>query len=233
MRSTREIGSLELRDVEAGPELGGVEQLTLKTDAGDIPCRFHQAQEGSAAVLWVGGAGGGLDGPAGGMYPRLAAQLARQGIASLRLHYRLPNRLSDCVLDTLAGVACLRQRGRTRVALVGHSFGGAVVISAGSISDETVGVAALSSQTQGTSRVGALSPRPLLLMHGSADQALPDTCSRDLYSRAMQPKRLLLYPGCRHGLDECCDEVDRDLLGWLRDVLLGKPGEWKGQTSQR
>jgi len=57
-------------------------------------------------------------------------------------------------------------------------------------------------------------------MHGTADQVLPDACSRDLYARAGEPKQLILYPGCRHGLDECRDELDRDLSDWLQSVLL-------------
>jgi alpha-beta hydrolase superfamily lysophospholipase len=123
------------------------------------------------------------------------------------------------VLDTLLGVSYLGTRGRTRVALVGHSFGGAVVISAGAVSDQVVAVAPLSSQTYGTELVDQVSPRPLLLLHGADDEILPDACSRDIYQRAREPKQIKIYPGCRHGLDACRDEVDRDLLAWLRTVL--------------
>jgi hypothetical protein len=184
--------SLELRAAEQGSTVEGVEHLVLQTDAGPIPCRLHTAREGNSAVLWVGGAGGGLDGPAGGLYPRLAVRLVRDNIASLRLHYRQPGHLHACVLDTLLGIVYLGTRGSTRVALAGHSFGGAVVITAGALSPAVVGVAALSSQTYGTEAVGAVSPRPFLLMHGTADGVLPDTCSRNLYQRAGEPKRLLL-----------------------------------------
>jgi alpha-beta hydrolase superfamily lysophospholipase len=211
--------SLELHAVEQGPTIDGVEEVRLVTDDGVIDCRFHPAAAGSAAVVWVGGAGGGLHGPAGGLYPRLAGQLVPAGIASLRLHYRRPNDLEECVLDTLLGVAYLGTRGRARVALVGHSFGGAVVIAAGVESPSVVAVAALSSQTSGTRHVSRLSPRPLLLLHGDSDEVLPATCSHDLYRRAGEPKEMTLYPGCRHGLDECREQVDRDLLGWLRRVL--------------
>ena len=117
----------------------------------------------------------------------------------------------------------LGTRGRARVVLVGHSFGGAVVITAGATSEVVIAVAALSSQTRGTDLADRLSPRPLLLMHGTADEVLPDTCSRAIHRRAREPKRLVLYPGCRHGLDQCREELDRDLLGWLREVVGAQP----------
>jgi alpha-beta hydrolase superfamily lysophospholipase len=60
---------------------------------------------------------------------------------------------------------------------------------------------------------------------GTADQVLPDGCSRALYARAGEPKRLILYPGCRHGLDECRERLDGDLMGWLRGVLRPRDGE--------
>ncbi len=222
--------SLELRNVAEGPTVDGVAEVVLHTDKGAIICRSHPAEQGDAGIVWVFGAGGGLSGPAGGLYPRLAAHLVNDGIASLRLDYRQPNHLTACVLDTLLGVAYLGMQGRTRVALVGHSFGGAVVITAGTMSEQVVAVASLSSQTYGANMVDQLSPRPVLLMHGTADEILPDRCSRELYRRAHEPKVIKLYPGCRHGLDECRDEIDRDLLAWLRQMLLGPSGV-EGETS--
>lgn len=213
------ILSLELQGVEEGPVAGGVQEVRLQTDGGVIDCRYHAAFKGDAAVLWVFGTGGGLGGPAGGVYTRLAEKLVDDGIASLRLDYRFPGRFEQCVLDTLMGLGYLDMRGRERVALVGHSFGGAVVIEAGVESPAVVAVAALSSQTPGTQRVDQLSPRPLLVLHGTEDEVLPFTCSHDIYSRAKDPKTLRLLQGCRHGLDEGRDELDRELLAWLRRAL--------------
>ncbi len=211
--------SLEFTGVKHQRTQDRVEELILKTNDGHIEARFHTTAAEDAAVLWVGGAGGGLDGPARGMYPRLARQLVHHEIASLRIHYRYPNELLSCVMDTLLGVAYLKLRNYTRVILVGHSFGGAVVISAGAMSEEVIGVVAMSSQTYGTDIVDEVSPRPLLLLHGTADEILPDACSRDIYRRALEPKEILLYQGCRHGLDECLPQVDQDLLNWIQKVL--------------
>lgn len=219
------VPRLALRGVERGVDEDGAERPTLRTDGGPIAGRFHVARSpaGDAAVLWVFGAGGGLGGPAGGLYPRLGRQLAGEGIPSLELAYRHPGALADCVADVLLGIEYLATRGGARVALVGHSFGGAVVIAAGAASPAAIAVAALRSQTAGTDTVDRLAPRPLFLAHGEADEMLPAAYSRDLYARAREPKHLVLYPGCRHGLDECRDALDRDLLAWLREVVAPAP----------
>jgi hypothetical protein len=85
-------------------------------------------------------------------------------------------------------------------------------------------VVAMSSQTYGTDLAPQLSPRPLLLVHGLADEILPDTCSRNIYARAQEPKDLRRYPGCRHGLDECREQVDEEVVGWLLKQLAVNSG---------
>ncbi|HYE07774.1 MAG TPA: dienelactone hydrolase family protein [Planctomycetota bacterium] len=202
---------------------GAGREVTLGTGVGEIVCRYHapdgRAPETTAAtraVLWVFGAGGGLGGPAGGVYERLAERLAREhGIASLRLDYRHPGDLDACIVDARAGLDWLCAAGAIRrVALVGHSFGGAVVIAVGS--DPRVStVVAMSSQTLGADGADAIAPRPLLVLHGEDDEVLPAACSRWIHRRAREPKRLILYPGARHGLDQCRDALDRDLIDWL------------------
>ncbi len=209
---------LRLLRIEEQPAEDGAAAVVLQTDRGPVRCHWHAARR-REAVLWFGGAGGGLDGPAGGLYPRLAGRLAPHGISSLRVDYRNPIDFVGCVLDALLAVGYVGAKGCDRLALVGHSAGGAVVIAAGARSEAVLGVAALSSQTYGTEDTAALHPRRLLLLHGSADEVLPDTCSRDIYRRAEEPKQLILYPGCRHGLDQCRDRVDGDLTRWLLETL--------------
>jgi len=84
---------------------------------------------------------------------------------------------------------------------------------------DVVGVAALSSQSYGAEAIADVAPRPVLLIHGEADEVLPPACSRDLHARAGEPKELILYPGCLHGLDQCREALDRDLTRWLKQVL--------------
>jgi fermentation-respiration switch protein FrsA (DUF1100 family) len=223
---------LLLTRLEREEEAPGQERLRLVTAAGEIEGRLHPASSGDAAVLWVFGAGGGLGGPAGGLYTRLGQRLRRCGITSLELAYRHPGRLGPCLQDVLLGLNWLAGEGRGRVVLVGHSFGGAVVITAGAASKAVIAVAALSSQTRGTEAVTLLAPRPLLVVHGLDDEVLPAACGQDIHRRARPPKELILYPGCRHGLDGCREALDRDLLGWLERVVLAFSPEPEPQEEQ-
>jgi len=197
-------------------------KVRLEGGRGPIDTRYHRVT-GDRAVLWVFGAGGGLGGPAGGLYSRLSEKLRPMSIASLRVDYRHPGRLRECVHDVLGGLEFLELEGKRRIVLVGHSFGGAVVIDAGAVSRSVVGVAALSSQTSGADKVGELAPRSLLLLHGTGDEILSHSCSEYLFNCASEPKKLILYPGCKHGLDQCRDAVDADLSTWIVETLDTRP----------
>ena len=187
--------------------------------AGEIPSILHQAPDSKLAVIWVCGARGGFGGPAGGMYARLAESLQEKGITSLRLNYRQPNVLPECVLDLLAGIAMLKGTGHQPVVLVGHSFGGAVVIAAGVASSHVQGVVCLSSQTYGAGMAGQLSPKPLLVVHGKSDTRLPYSCGVEIHGWAQEPKQLVLYDGAEHRLEECKDELESLLTEWIPTTL--------------
>ena len=194
--------------------------ILLHTTRGDVHTIAHSGGGGRTrkGIVFVWGARGGFDGPAEGIYGRLGEDL-KDDVTSLRVDYRMPNDLTECVLDTLAGVSFLSATGHTEVALVGHSFGGAVVIAAAPFSPVVKAVAALSPQTFGATGAGDVSPRPLLLLHGGADSRLPPRCSELIYEWAREPKRIIIYPGAEHGLAECKDELRETLKGWLADRL--------------
>jgi alpha/beta superfamily hydrolase len=211
---------LDLHAVDHERTVRGIEQLLLHTDEGTIPARFHPAEEGDTAAVWLTSLEGGFEGPGHGMFRRVAERLPHDGISSLRIDYRQPGDWKGCVQDALLGVEYLAVRKPTRVVLVGHGFGAAVAIAAGVDSPNVAGVAALSCQLAGTERIADLSPRPLLLMHGSKETTVPEELARRIFERASQPKHLQIYPMCADGLVECHEQIEEDLLQWIRQVLL-------------
>ncbi len=197
--------------------------LLFRTNRGEITSIIHRAPSSELAVIWVCGARGGFGGPAGGMYARLAERFLNNGITSLRLNYRQPNVLPECVLDLLAGIAMLKGTGHQPLVLVGHSFGGAVVVAAGVASSHVQGVVCLSSQTHGAGMAGQLSPKSLLVVHGKSDSRLPYSCSVQIHDWAQEPKQLVLYEGAEHRLEECKDELESLLLEWIPTTLTSAP----------
>ena len=199
--------------------------LVLQTDQGDLRGILHNADGSRKAVVWVCGARGGFGGPGPGTYVRLAESFRDQGITSLRLDYRQPNILKECVLDLVTGVEYLKSTDHEPVVVVGHSFGGAVVIAAGVASDHVKGVVSLSPQTFGTKMVRQLSPIPLLLVHGKADTRLPYSCAEQIYWTSKEPRELVLYDGAEHSLEECREELETLLGEWIPAALAAPLAE--------
>lgn len=208
--------------VDTGPPHEGDSGIGLKlnTDLGLIPAILHESTQGNnTAVLWVWGARGGYAGPAGGIFANLSEEFTCQGISSLRLNYRYPGSYPDSVIDALCAIEMLKQRGLSRVLVAGHSFGGAVAIGAAAVSKYAVAVVSLSPQTYGAGGARALSPRPLLIVHGLEDTRLPPQCARQIYEWAQEPRELVLYPGAEHSLEECKDELHDLLRRWIPEKL--------------
>jgi alpha/beta superfamily hydrolase len=214
---------LRLLRVAAQPlDDSGALRVLLDTTRGQIEGVLHPVEGGTSAVVCVGGAMGGLDGPADRLYARLPLLLTSAKVTVLRLEYRKPNDFEECVLDTLAGCSFMKGIGATDLALVGHSFGGAVVIKAAELHDMVRGVASLSPQLYGTRQVEQLA-KPLLLVHGMADTILSHEASEDIYRRAREPKRIVLFAEAGHSLIQAKQQIDDLLSDWLPARLGGVP----------
>lgn len=213
---------LSILNVAAHPESDGNLRVLIATSRGEIRAVLHPCATAPGAAIYVGGAMGGFEGPANDLYGRLADRV-RPRLSGLRLHYRQPGEFEECVLDVLAGVSFLRGMGATGgIALVGHSFGGAVVIKAGELADAVAGVAALSPQLHGTRTVDRLG-KPLLLVHGMRDGILDHAASEDIHARALEPKRLVLYAEADHTLSQSATSVEELLASWLPEIANSRP----------
>lgn len=218
-----------VQDIQVEPQWEGYHPLKLTTSRGDVNCRYYPVTGAQKGAIWVGGVGGDWDTPAQGLYPRLCHELrgyakdalaSHEAIASLRIRYRHPTELEESILDVLAGLSYLESEGIKAVALIGHSFGGAVVIQAAANSPIVRTVVTLATQSYGAATASKLAPRcSLLLIHGTADEILPPSCSKYVYQLAKKPKLLILYPNARHGLDEVSQEVHACVRDWVIEKL--------------
>ncbi|MDX1500769.1 MAG: dienelactone hydrolase family protein [Thermoanaerobaculia bacterium] len=198
--------------------------VTIVSERGEIAGRFHAGAPAivpRGAVLAVGGYTGGFEGPSGA-YGVLGDTLPQRGIQLLRLDYRIkraPGPVEEGTCDVAAGIDWLAGRGVEKIVAVGFSYGGALVVRAALDSASVVGVAALATQTAGIGDVRRLAPRPLLLVHGTADRTLPARLSRQVYERAGEPRELHLLDGAGHSMAERRDELLEILTGWIDGVL--------------
>jgi len=203
-------------DPDADPNHGTI-ALTLDTTRGTLRALLNPANGKTGAVLFFGGARPGpheVLGPGDHVFETLAHGLPAQGVATLRLFYRHAGQFDESVLDVLAGCSFLSGVGAQRIALVGHSFGGAVAIKAAQLAPAVGAVVALSSQLYGTRQVN-LMRKPLLLIHGTRDNVLHMAASEDIYARAREPKQLVLVEGAGHRLREGAQQLFDELEPFL------------------
>lgn len=210
---------------------GHFHPVRLETDRGPVEAHYYPAGgPGGGSVpgagrgaVWVGGVGGGFDTPARGLYPRLCAELAGDGIAGLRIRFRNPRELEEAGHDVLCGLNFLASQGIRHAALTGHSFGGAAVIQAAARAEAaTPGtvrtVVTLATQGYGAEPVQDLTC-PILLIHGEADEVLTPMCSIHVHRMARGEKKLVLMPGAGHCLDETAEAVCREVRDWVKQTL--------------
>ena len=192
----------------------------INTDNAVINCRYYPSKGAKKGVIYVGGIGGDFDTPAKNLYPKLAAKLSSEGISGLRVQFRYPTDLEESVKDVLTGAKFLESEGALALGLVGHSFGGAVVIQAGIKLALVKTVVTLATQGYGAEDIGDLSPHAsILLLHGSDDKTLSADNSRLVYRLAKGHRKLEILEGSGHGLDESADQVFESICAWLIEEL--------------
>ena len=212
---------LDIHRVEIADELPEHRILRLMTNRGQIFGRYYGRPDCEAGVIWVGGTGGGFDSPAGGLYDQVPPRLLEKGVSSLRIRFREPGNLDECVLDVMAGMRVLESEGVSALGLVGYSFGGAVIIQAASTTPLVRSLVTLATQSYATDTIDRFPPGgAILTIHGKQDEALPWQGSQDLYDRAYRQERtLLLYEEGSHTLDEVAGDIERQVTHWLLRTL--------------
>ena len=194
--------------------------ITITTDRREIFCRYYKSEKANSAAIWVGGVGGGFDTPANGLYPQLSKRLLDKNISSLRIQYRNPTNLAECIYDVQAGIKFLQNEGISNIALIGHSLGGSVVIQAATLSKNVVTVVALASQSYGADIVQDLGEETsILLIHGTDDSVLPASCSNVIFGKAHEPKERVLLSGNGHCLEESAEDVKEIVYNWILRYL--------------
>lgn len=191
----------------------------LYARTGLITILWHGEQQAQNVVLMTAGAFGGLLGPGNGVYHKLGDAFSDKGIGVMRVACRHPGQLSPCVFDVIAAIQLAVGNGARNFVLVGHSFGGAVVIQAAIAMPQFVkGVVTLATQSAGCEGAKGLQGRPLLLIHGGKDQILPLSSSKMVQEFAGGGE-LVVLPNSGHLLQEDEEELYHRLLEWIGRIM--------------
>lgn len=210
------LGTLARQEVDAGH---GMRHVEIYTREGLLTLLWHGPAHAEEVLVTCGGGMGSLLGPAQGLYHDLGLLLAEEGIATIRVGYRVPNDLDRCVIDVASAVELAAGAGGQRFVVMGHSFGGAVAVQVGvALPDHVVGVVGLSTQSAGCEVAGGLGGRPLLLLHGDRDEILPAACSEVVRAIAGAGE-IVVLEGAGHLLTQAAGELRERLLAWLPSVL--------------
>jgi alpha-beta hydrolase superfamily lysophospholipase len=207
------LEALGVEEVEIMPGLAHLEIYTMR---GLLTILWHGPRDAADVVVMGGGGMGGLLGPADGLYHDLGVHLAdAHGIATMRVGYRKPNDLSRCVHDVAAAADLASRSGARGFVVMGHSFGGAVAVQAGTVlGTHCRGVVTLSTQSAGCEHAADLGDTPLLLLHGTEDEILPAETSAVVQMLAGHGEVVLL-PGAGHLLTQAADELRERLSAWI------------------
>ena len=210
------IGPLAIQEVEVTDALRHVE---VYTRGGLLTLLWHGDPTASRVVVMGGGAVGGLLGPANGLYHDLGVELAAQGFGLIRVGWRRPNDIGECVLDMAAAADLASRGGAERFVTAGHSFGGAVAVGAAiALPTSVAGVVTFATQSAGCEQAAKLAGRPFLLFHGDRDTLLPPMCSEVVRELAGSGEVVMLH-GAGHLLSEARDVMWARLLEWIPQTL--------------
>jgi pimeloyl-ACP methyl ester carboxylesterase len=216
---TAPLDLLEVMAVQEADLAPGLRHVELFTMRGLLTVLWHGPRDAVGAVVAGGGAMGGLLGPSNGLYQRLGVALADEGIATLRVAYRLPGDLDRCTIDLCAAVDLAARAGVKRVVTMGHSFGGAIAIrTACALGNAVAGVVTFATQSAGCEQAEELAGRPLLLFHGDRDRILPAQAS-EMVRFIAGDGELVILPGEDHLLSNAGDLLFARVGAFVTDLL--------------
>ncbi|MFL5811982.1 MAG: alpha/beta hydrolase family protein [Bdellovibrionia bacterium] len=174
-----------------------------------------------AGIVFVSGVDGGFVEPVNGIYERIATELSHTGVTSIFVQYRKPGELEPSIQDALAAIDHLKSLGVQRVALVGWSFGGAVITHSATRAPEVATVVGFAPQSRDTEAVQQFTKQSILLVHSDEDENVPFEASQQILDEAPTgiEKQLVDLKGFNHILDGAQGQVDPIVLDWLNKKL--------------
>jgi len=193
--------------------------LSIPTEHGPVEARLFDAGATKSGVVFVGRSASAFDSPANGLYARLGLDLSRSGVTCLWVRHREPLDLATATEALRCATGALTGRGIARIGLVGHALGASAAMHAAGSAREVRTVVTLALDAASADALTHLGQRPVLFVHGTADEVAAPSASVELHRLAREPKELRLIDGAGHSLDESPGTVHLLVRAWLERWL--------------
>jgi alpha/beta superfamily hydrolase len=210
----------ELQCVGSDPSLS--QDMVLPVGDYDSTRSIFWTPHGSSprgGIVFVSGVDGGFIEPGDEIYRRIAQELSHRGIASIFVQYRTPGEIEASLEDALQAARHLRALGVKKMALVGWSFGGAVITHAAVRIPEALTIVGFAPQAKDTEPVQRFTTQSILLIHSRDDENVPFISSQQILDEAPMQirKRLIELESFNHLLTGAGSRVEPIVLNWLKD----------------
>ena len=199
------------------------EEIELSNSATARTWMMPSAQEG---IVFVSGVDGGFIEPVDGIYSRMAEKNLHNCVSSIFVSYRNPGELATSIDDATTAASYLRDHGVSKMAIVGWSFGGAVIAHTATLIPEITTIIGFSPQSLDTEPFSLLNAgQSLLLFHSTSDENVPFSSSQIIMDEAPSFIHKELFPidGADHHLTGTRAKIDPIVTDWLNHMLLGVP----------
>ena len=199
------------------------EEVELSNSAVARTWMIPSAQEG---IIFVSGVDGGFIEPVDGIYTRMAETNLHNCVSSIFVSYRNPGELATSIEDATTAASYLRDRGISKMAIVGWSFGGAVIAHTATLIPQIMTIIGFSPQSLDTEPFSLLNAQQsLLLFHSTSDENVPFSSSQIIMDEAPSYIHKQLFPidGADHHLTGTRAKIDPIVNDWINHMLLGVP----------
>ena len=181
------------------------------------------APASNLGLIFVTGVDGGFIEPADGIFSMLATQFNHQGVSAVFVQYRRPGELDPSLEDAQAAAFFLKAQGVSRIAILGWSFGGAVITRAAAMIPEIVTVVGFAPQSRDT--VPIQDTQSILLIHSEDDENVPISASEEILAETPTGSRREFFrvAGLNHHLDGALPSLAPVVTRWLAHELSADP----------
>ncbi len=220
-------GGCRPEDLKNGPVMKNLE-LAVNDNTGDTTSAKAWIAPGARhGIIFVTGIDGGFLEPADQIYTRTAESFYHQCVSSIFVTYRapgnVPGNVKMSVADARSAIDHLKGLGINKMAIVGWSFGGAVISHTSAEVPEIATVIGFAPQGLYAEPIAQLrQSQSLLVFYSYDDENVAYTESQFLFDKAPGNIKKEAYPlsGYNHALDGTSRKIEPVFHNWLKDNLL-------------